>query len=46
MGQSHHGWVRRRGIKVWGLQRRNVRPDLDIALAAVSTIYALPGALA
>lgn len=40
------GWVRRRGTKVWGLQRRNVRPDLDIALAVVSTIYALPCALA
>lgn len=40
------GWVRRRGTKVWGLQRRNVRPDLDIAMAFVSTIYALPDALA
>jgi hypothetical protein len=34
------GWVRRRGTKVWGLQRRSVRPDLDIALDVVSTIYA------
>lgn len=40
------GRVRRRGTKVWGLQRRSVRPDLDIALAVVSTIYALPDALA
>ena len=40
------GRVRRRGTKVWGLQGRSVRPDLDIALAVVSTIYALPGALA
>jgi len=40
------GWVRRRGTKVWGLQRRDVRPDMDIALAFVSTTYALPGALA
>jgi hypothetical protein len=40
------GWVRRRGTKVWGLQRRNVRPDLDIAMDVVSTIYALPDALA
>lgn len=40
------GWVRRQGTKVWGRQRRNVRPDLDIALAVVSTIYALPDALA
>jgi hypothetical protein len=39
------GWIRRRGTKVWGLQGRNVRPDLDIALAVVSTIYALPEAL-
>ncbi len=40
------GWVRRRGTRVWGRQRRNIRPDLDIALDVVSTIYALPGALA
>jgi hypothetical protein len=40
------GWVRRRGTKIWGLQRRDIRPDLDIALAFVSTIYALPDALA
>jgi hypothetical protein len=40
------GWVRRRGTMVWGRQRRNVRPDLNIALAVVSTIYALPDALA
>ena len=39
------GWVRRRGTKVWGWQRRNIRPDLDIALGFVSTIYALPDAL-
>ena len=40
------GRVRRQGTKVWGRQRRNVRPDLDIALDFVSAIYALPGALA
>jgi hypothetical protein len=40
------GWVRRRGTKVWGPQRHDVRPDLDIALAFVNTTYALPGALA
>jgi hypothetical protein len=41
------GWVRRRGTKVWGRHRRDVRPDLDIDLGFVSsTIYALPGALA
>ena len=39
------GWVRRRGTKVWGWQRRNVCPDLHIALDVVSTIYALPDAL-
>lgn len=39
------GWVRRRGTKVWGLQRHDVRPDLDIRLPFVSTTYALPGAL-
>jgi hypothetical protein len=40
------GWVRRRGTKVWGLQRHDVRPDLDIGLSFVNTTYALPGALA
>ncbi len=40
------GWVRRRGIKVWGLQRRDVRPDLDVALPFVNVTYALPDALA
>ena len=40
------GWVRRRGTKVWGPQTGNVRPDLGIAVAFVSTILALPDALA
>ncbi len=41
------GWVRRRGTKVWGRQRHDVRPDLDIDLGLIgNTIYALPGALA
>ncbi len=40
------GWVRRRGTKVWGQQRRAVPPDLAIALDLVSAIYALPDALA
>ena len=39
------GWVRRRGTKVWGEERKDVRPDLDIELLHVSTVYALPGAL-
>lgn len=38
-------WVRRRGTQVWGLDRSNVRPDLDIEWGPVSSIYALPGAL-
>ncbi len=38
-------WVRRRGTKVWGLEQAEVRPDLDIDLPIVSTIFALPGAL-
>jgi hypothetical protein len=40
------GRVRRQGVKVWGLEERRVRPDLDIAVPFVSTIYALPDALA
>ncbi|MBU2698204.1 hypothetical protein [Pimelobacter sp. 30-1] len=40
------GWVRRRGTKVWGLERHGIRPDLDIRLAIVSNVYAMPGALA
>ena len=40
------GRVRRQGTRVWGRQRRNVRPDLDITQNFVSAIYALPGALA
>jgi hypothetical protein len=38
-------WVRRKGTKVWGLERDTVRPDLDIQLSFVNTVYALPGAL-
>jgi hypothetical protein len=34
------------GTKVWGHERRDIRPDLDIMLGIVSTIYALPDALA
>lgn len=38
-------WVRRRGTKVWGLQRDMIRPDLTIRISHVSTVYALPHAL-
>lgn len=39
------GWVRRRGTRVWGLERAALRPDLNINVSTVSAIYALPGAL-
>jgi hypothetical protein len=39
------GWVSRRGTRVWGLERDQVRPDLDIQLSLVNTVYALPTAL-
>src|SRR5665647_1706852 len=39
------GWVRRKGTRVWGLERHEVRPDLDIDLSFVNSVYALPGAL-
>jgi hypothetical protein len=39
-------WVRRKGTKVWGLEQHDVRADLDIRRTTVSTVYALPGALA
>lgn len=39
------GWVRRRGTRVWGLERHAVREDLDIELSYVNNVYALPGAL-
>ncbi|WP_370121388.1 hypothetical protein [Arthrobacter sp. MW3 TE3886] len=38
-------WIRRRGTKVWGLGQGTVRPDLDIQLGFVNSVYALPGAL-
>jgi hypothetical protein len=38
-------WVRRRGTAVWGLDRSRVRPDLDIDLSFLNSIYALPSAL-
>lgn len=40
------GWVRRKGTKVWGEERGQTRPDLDIELSFVSAVYALPTALA
>lgn len=39
------GWVRRKGARVWGLERHGVRPDLDIDLGFVNNVYALPDAL-
>jgi hypothetical protein len=38
-------WVRRNGTRVWGLERHEVRPDLDIDLSFVNNVYALPEAL-
>lgn len=39
------GWIRRRGTRVWGLERTHLHPDLDIDLPYVSAVYALPEAL-
>jgi len=39
------GWIRRHGTAVWGLNRAAVRPDLDIKLSFLNSVYALPGAL-
>ena len=39
-------WIKRRGTKVWGLERGEIRPDLDIGFPHVTSVYALPGALA
>ncbi|WP_133247064.1 hypothetical protein [Pseudarthrobacter sp. AG30] len=38
-------WIRRNGTRVWGLEWRQTRPDLDIDLSFISTVIALPGAL-
>jgi hypothetical protein len=38
-------WVRRRGTRVWGLERGDLRPDLTVVIDHISSIYALPGAL-
>lgn len=38
-------WIRRNGTRVWGLEGRHMRPDLDIDLNFISTVFALPGAL-
>jgi hypothetical protein len=38
------GWIRRKGTKVWGLERGALRPDLDIQLGFINSVYALPGA--
>lgn len=39
-------WVRRRGTKVWGLETTDVRPDLNLRRPDVTTVFALPDALA
>jgi hypothetical protein len=39
------GWIRRKGTKVWGLEQGTVRPDLNIQVGFISSVYALPGAL-
>lgn len=38
-------WVRRNGTRVWGLSAAHRRADLDVQLATVSAVYALPDAL-
>jgi len=44
-GNRVMGWIRRRGIAVWGLNGSGVRPDLDIDVGFLNSVYALPGAL-
>lgn len=39
-------WVRRRGVRIWGLASPQPRPDLAVRFGHVSTVWALPGALA
>ncbi|TXL61553.1 hypothetical protein [Aeromicrobium terrae] len=39
-------WVRRRGTPVWGLKAEATRPDLDVRRTDVTTLHALPDALA
>lgn len=38
-------WIRRRGTKVWGIERSEVSPHLDVDLSFLNNVYALPGAL-
>ncbi len=38
-------WITRRGTKVWGLDRGAARPDLDVDLPFLNSVYALPDAL-
>ena len=37
-------WVARKGTKVWGLDRGATRPDLDVDLPFLNSVYALPNA--
>lgn len=39
-------WIKRRGTRLWGLERGKIRPDLRIGFPHVSAVFALPGALA
>jgi hypothetical protein len=39
------GWIRRKGTKVWGLEQGTVRPDLNVQLGFINSVYALPRAL-
>ncbi len=38
------GWVRRRGTRVWGLDRGAAYPGLDVSVSDLTTCYALPHA--
>lgn len=37
--------IRRRGTRVWGLERAKLRPDLDLRLELLNAVHALPVAL-
>ena len=38
-------WVRRRGTAVWGVKTSAVRPDLNVDVRFLNSVYALPGAM-
>ena len=39
-------WVRRRGVKVWGLEPTDRAGDVDVTLPILNSVFALPGAMA